>query len=157
MRVFIYFKCCVSIYPVPVLFPRLLQWQPDYKTSPFSRFRFKSQVAGMLFNDDGVSDRQALAGSFADLFRCKKRLKYPVPDFFWNARAVVAYAHLGPITLPPRAHSDDSLMLPVADGRLGDGMRRVDQQVQDNLVKFPDENRHVRQAGIKFRNHFCYV
>ena len=64
--------------------------QNDPKFGELAGFRVDLDRAGMLFDDNIVTDGEAKAGSFADRLGGEERIEHPFFHLGWNAGAVVA-------------------------------------------------------------------
>jgi hypothetical protein len=127
-----------------------LQGKPNEERSAFAHFRLKGQAAAVQFDDDGMSDRQALPGPLAHRIGSEKGVEDPAADRFGNAAAAVFNLDLRLARQPLRSHRDQPLVARVGFSLLSDRVGGVDQQVEQHLVHFSWQAGHRRQFRIQF-------
>src|SRR5262245_59393887 len=130
---------------------RRVDGQVKNKRRAFSRFRFETGLASVFFDDAAVDDGQALARAFAYGFGGEERFKNARAVRFRNARARVAHADFGVITLPPGAHGDLAFAARILFDDVADGVGGIDDQIEDDLVEFAEEAGDGRQRRVEFQ------
>jgi hypothetical protein len=123
--------------------------QTNYESGPLSFRRFQLDGSLVLFNDDGMRDGKSLPGALADLFGGEKGLENPAADGLWDAGAVVLDANFNPFTFTSRTDCDPSFSGRVPVENLANSMRRIHDQVEENLIQFARQTIHTGNIAVK--------
>ena len=79
--------------------------------------------------------RKSLPRAFPDYLGCEKRVENVGPRLFGYSGASIPHSDLYPVAIPPRTHTNCSLRAKLLSDDVPDGMRRVNDQIQDYLVE----------------------
>ncbi len=115
--------------------------QTDYENSAFTNFGFKSDRSLVFVHNNRTRDRQPLSGAFTHRLGGEKGIEHAVADFFRDAGTGVLDPDFGPIPILPGTNGDRAFVHALRANHCGDGVRGIDYQVQDDLIKF------ARQTG----------
>src|SRR6266567_5049066 len=115
----------------------------------------------MFFYDDGMGQRQALSCAAPNVFGGKERLKNPRLYIFWYTGAAVLDADLRPVIFASGSNCDLTFSFRPIPDPIGNGMRRINDQVKDYLVELSSKAGHHRQIagknGVGIRDVFPFV
>ena len=68
-----------------------MSWKTHAKSGALAHFRFESESAAVLFDDDGAGEGEALAGTFADFLGGEKRIEDFAAHAFGNSGAAILH------------------------------------------------------------------
>ena len=102
---------------------------------PRSHFGVKVDRPSMTFHDDGPGDGQSLSRAAAHLLGRKEGIEHLFANGLGNAGAVVLTSISTAVSVPAGADGDRSPLARPAAGAGFDGVRGVDDQVQEDLVQ----------------------
>src|SRR5450432_2432261 len=98
----------------------------------------------MLIHHHTVRQRKTLARALADFLGRKEWVEYLVANRHWYAGTGIGYGDLHFDAVNTSAHAELAAIAAILD-YIGDGMRRVHQQIQDHLIDLPQIAFHLGQ------------
>src|SRR5690242_10935236 len=93
----------------------------------------EGEAATVTGDDDAASNRQSLTGPAADTLGAEERIEDPVANALRDPDAGVGNRNQDMVAVASATHGDDAFAIGSRDG-ISDGVRGVDQDVQDDLV-----------------------
>jgi len=100
----------------------------------FALFRLKGHFAGVLVDDDVPADWEALAGALADLLGREEWCEYLVLNALGDAGTGIGNTDFSPLAVLARGDGDVALFTIYL--AIADGVCRVDDQIEQNLIHF---------------------
>src|SRR5580658_214046 len=134
-------------------------WEAHAKYGALAHFRFEGERAAVFFDDDGAGQGEALAGTFADFFRGEKRVEYFPANAFGDSGATILHGDDDGVAVFASSNDDEAFFT----GNFHDvsnGVGRVDEQVQKDLIEISEMTRDRRQhaeIGFDFGYIFGFV
>src|SRR5271155_3774679 len=134
-------------------------WEAHAKCGASAHFRFEGERATVFFHDDGARQGEALAGTFADFLGGEKRVEYFAANSFGDSRAAIPHGDDDRVAILAGLDHDQALFT----GNFHDvsnGVGRVDEQVQEDLIEIAEmtgDGRQDAEIGFDFGYIFGFV
>src|SRR5215467_3616295 len=122
--------------------------QANEKGSAPTRLGFEPDLAAVFLDNYGVRYGQPLPASLANVFGGEEWVEDARPDVGRNAATGILDGDFGPGVDPSAAYGDFAFPAVVCDFR--DGVSRIHQQIENDLVELAGEARNQAHVGRKF-------
>src|SRR5271156_2516924 len=134
-------------------------WEAHAKCGASAHFRFEGERATVFFHDDGARQGEALAGTFADFLGGEKRVEYFAANSFGNPRAAIPHGDDDRVAILA-GFDDDQALFTGKFHDVSNGVGRVDEQVQEDLIEIAEmtgDGRQDTEIGFDFGYIFGFV
>src|SRR5271163_2107939 len=134
-------------------------WEAHAECGAVAHFRFEGERAAVLFDDDGARQGEALAGTFADFFGGEKRIEDLSANPFRDSGAAILHGDDDAVAVLASTDDDEAFFT----GNFHDvsnGVGRVDEQVQEDLIEIAEmtgDGRQDTEIGFDFGYIFGFV
>ena len=108
----------------------------NHKGCALPHFRFEVNPSVVFVDHHRVCNGQALPGSLADFFGSEKGIEDSGLHVFRNSRARILDSDLDALLAIPRLHFDFSFSAAAFCDDVANGVRGIDDQVENDLVEF---------------------